>query len=52
MLQLPNSGTKEEPRINIDEMRKKSVAIATLSAWINTCLDIAELSPPNSAPVR
>ena len=38
---MPNDGNKEEPRIVVDEMRKKSSAIATLSIWINTCLDIA-----------
>ena len=48
---MPNNGIKEEPRIIIDEMRKKSSAIATLSIWINTCLDIAQLSPPRVAPV-
>lgn len=38
---MPHSGPEDEPRIDLDEMRKKSAAIATLCAWINNRLDIA-----------
>jgi hypothetical protein len=47
-----NSGTSDEPRINVEAMTKVSNAIGALSIWINCCLELARLYPPKSAPVK
>ena len=38
---MPKTGTEEEPRIDVEAMRKKSAPQASVAAWINNCLDIA-----------
>ena len=47
-----NSGTLDEPRINIEAMAKVSSAIGSLSIWINNCLELAKLYPLKTAPLR
>jgi hypothetical protein len=47
---MDNTNGKIEPRINVEVMRIKSLAAASLSAWINNWLDIAKLSTLKSAP--
>lgn len=47
---MDNNGDKIDPRINVEKMNGKSVAAATLSAWLNNWLDITKLSPLKSAP--
>lgn len=43
-------GGDTNPRINIESMSRISLAAASLSAWINNWLDVAQLSDVKSTP--